>query len=49
MKKYIIYIPVIIALIIQAIDRDGSYRTLQILLLIATVLIAIIFWKYRKK
>jgi len=49
MKKYLIYIPVALMLLIQVIDKDGGYRVYQILLLTITIIWAIVQWKYRNR
>jgi len=42
------YIPIIIALLIQAVDKDGSYRLVQYALLIFMV-VSLIIYKILKK
>jgi hypothetical protein len=42
------YIPVVILLVIQAIDRDGSYRIFQYLLLLFMVF-GLIYFKFFKR
>lgn len=49
MKKYIIFIPVIILLIIQYIDKDGEYKILQYILLVLTVIYVVIALYKRRK
>lgn len=48
MRKYLIYIPVFLMILIQIIDKKGEYRVYQIVLLLVAF-IMLIMWKIRSK
>lgn len=48
--KYLIYLPLIVILVLGAFDKgDNDYGAYYLPIFIATIVMAIILWKYRNK